>query len=187
MVKRMRSFIGIDFSRELKKSIADFQSELKKYADSGRWKYVDNFHLTLKFLGEIDLTQMGAVIGKLSEVCEGRKSFILKPENLGFFLGNGNLRVLWLALGGDMDSLKALQKDIDLSLTEIGFKPEKRPFTPHITIGQDVIFNESFDDVKRRFRDIKFPGIIADRIILFRSDQIGHKRVYTPVKTFKLV
>jgi 2'-5' RNA ligase len=48
----MRLFIAIDFNKEIKKKLVDLQANLKDMAVSGRWKYIDNLHLTLKFLGE---------------------------------------------------------------------------------------------------------------------------------------
>jgi len=46
----MRTFVAVDFNTELKKEILKLQTQLRNLAVSGRWKYIDNFHLTLKFL-----------------------------------------------------------------------------------------------------------------------------------------
>ncbi|MBP7073670.1 MAG: RNA 2',3'-cyclic phosphodiesterase, partial [Clostridia bacterium] len=50
----MRTFIGADFSRDIKDSIAGVQHIVRENSERGRFKYVGNFHLTLKFLGEIE-------------------------------------------------------------------------------------------------------------------------------------
>ena len=53
----MRTFIGIDFEDAIKNNILELQNKLRKYVVKGRWKHSDNFHLTLKFLDEIDSEQ----------------------------------------------------------------------------------------------------------------------------------
>lgn len=177
----MRSFVAINFDRQLKSDIADFQSKLKSYAVSGRWKHIDNFHLTLKFLGEIDRKKTGLIERALDNACSQVKKFRLRVDSLGSFPGQGSLRVLWLSLDGELNRLNSLFSAVDRSLASIGFEKEKRRFVPHVTIGQDVIFTQDFNDLKLMLK----PGILhevdVDRIFLFKSEQIGRKRVYTPL------
>jgi len=182
----MRAFIGIDFSKELKKKVADMQLRLKPYASSGRWKYIDNFHLTLKFLGEIDLSQLSAIDRELREICSHAQRFRLKISGAGFFPGKDCLRVLWLGLGGDVDMLNWLQRAIDTKLESIGFKKEKRGYTPHITVGQDIVFTRGFDEIKNIIDSCEFPEATVDCVYLFESEQVGGKRVYTPLGKYLL-
>jgi 2'-5' RNA ligase len=182
----MRSFIGIDFSRELKSEISSLQWELKTYAISGRWKYIDNFHLTLKFLGETDMKTAGRISETMKELCGSVPKFDLKISGLGNFPGNGCLRVVWLGLGGDVDKLISFQAEIDQSLGQLGFQREKRGYSPHITMGQDVVFHTEFERIKELTGLKSFPEMTVDMVCLFKSEQIGKKRVYTVVDEFKL-
>lgn len=183
----MRAFIAVDFSSELKSEIADLQLKLKTHASSGRWKYIDNFHLTLKFLDEINTSQVENINRSLKEICGRTKGFKLNISELGNFPGRGSLRVLWLGLGGDIGKLNTLQKDIDTSLQSMGFQSENRRYTPHVTIGQDLVFDMDFDSIRRLADLSEFPGISADRIYLFKSEQVANKRIYTPVNEFRLM
>ncbi|MGI6606696.1 MAG: RNA 2',3'-cyclic phosphodiesterase [Peptococcia bacterium] len=97
----MRAFIGIDFAPEVKKEIFNLQQRLRKYALRGRWKHSDNFHLTLKFLDEISLTQQAQINEAMQKVCLGQKPFKLAVTSLGVFNGKEAIRVLWLGLTGD--------------------------------------------------------------------------------------
>ncbi|MGI6778398.1 MAG: RNA 2',3'-cyclic phosphodiesterase [Acetivibrionales bacterium] len=180
----MRSFIAIDFSREMKNSIRQLQNEIRELAVSGRWKYVDNFHLTIKFLDEIDLKK-AALIGKeLTDICSRTSSFTLKMGELGFFPGNGCIRVLWLGLEGDVARLIKLQKNVEIGMGKLGFKMENREYKPHVTIGQNILLVRDFNDIKKKISFEKFPLINVDRIYLFSSEQIGRKRVYSPINEF---
>lgn len=182
----MRTFIGIDFSREFKDGLALIQSQLRTMASEGRWKYIDNFHLTLKFLDEIDLRQAAKIKEKLDEICSHTSGFKLQVSDLGFFPGKGCLRVLWLSFCGEMDKLDKLQAEIEAGLLETGFETEKRPYKPHITIGQDVIFSRDFEEIKEEINVKSLPDIWVDRLYLFKSEQIGKKRVYTPMQEYHL-
>lgn len=177
----MRAFIAIDFSRELKKQIADFQSGIRRYAFSGRWKHTDNFHLTLKFLGEINPGKADEINRELDEIRAKTGVFRLRINELGYFPGKDCMRVLWLGLGGDLDKLNALQAAIEAGMSKLGFEKEKRRYIPHITIAQDVRLERDFEEIRKIFHRRTFDEIIADKVYLVKSEQIGQKRVYTPI------
>jgi 2'-5' RNA ligase len=181
----MRVFIAVDFNDEIKRKLAEIQAGLRKYTVSGRWKHIGNFHLTLKFLGEID-TKAERLIGeRLVKVSSGRQTFRLEFSNLGYFPGRENIRVLWLGLEGDMGDLHNLYEKIDAEMAGIGFKPEKRKYTPHITLGQDLMLKEEFESLRRRVNISDIPKLTVDKITLFKSEQIGKRRVYTVLNDYR--
>lgn len=182
----MRAFIGIDFAPEVKKEIFNLQQRLRKYALRGRWKHSDNFHLTLKFLDEISLTQQAQINEAMQKVCLGQKPFKLAVTSLGVFNGKEAIRVLWLGLTGDLFELKGLQRQIDQALGPLGFAPEKRQYSPHITIGQDVVFACGFDQIRESIGDVHLGTIGVDRFFLYKSEQIERKRIYSPISEYKL-
>lgn len=181
----MRSFIGIDFAREVKTEISRLQSKLRAYSVAGRWKYIDNFHLTLKFLDEIDSDMVSKIDEALTRISSVMDPFVLSMDNLGNFPGKDCLRVLWLGLGGELIKLRNLQSRIDDELQPLGFTRERRGYVPHITIAQDVAFSKEFEDIRNIVMDIKFHEIKVNGIHLFKSEQIGNKRVYTSIKDYK--
>ncbi len=184
----MRIFIGIEFGEELKTRIADLQSDFRKFSIKGKWKYIDNFHLTLKFLGEVEKSKITDITDRLVEVCANKTQFDLNLKEVGYFSGNDSLRVLWLGLGGDIDKLKYLQKEVDNSLNILGFVKEKRTYKPHITIGQDIILNEkySFNSLKETFDENAFPKIRVEKISIIKSEQMGSKRIYSSLRDIDL-
>ncbi|HOM02089.1 MAG TPA: RNA 2',3'-cyclic phosphodiesterase [Acetivibrio sp.] len=183
----MRTFIAVDFSMGLKKEILKLQTQLRSLTSSGRWKYIDNFHLTLKFLGEIEKSKVLDISEGLYEVCTNTRRFCLNIDGLSFFPGNKCLRVLWLKLAGDLESLNKLQSEIDMKLEKLGFEREKRRYVPHVTIAQDVVFNMDFEEIKQLAASYRFPTIEVQSVSLFKSEQIGPKRVYTPIAEHKLL
>ncbi|HEX2945634.1 MAG TPA: RNA 2',3'-cyclic phosphodiesterase [Clostridia bacterium] len=182
----IRAFIGIDFEDDCKRYISVLQQSLRKYAVRGRWKHSDNFHLTLKFLDEIDAKQQKEIEEALRDICLRQEPFLLEVSELGMFKGGDSIRVLWLGLTGDIMPLQSLAADIERSLLPIGFPAERRPYTPHITIGQDIVFERPFEQVRASVGNISFGPMKTEKLTLLKSEQIQNKRVYTKVSEFGL-
>lgn len=182
----MRAFIGINFNTGVKNGISEVQSIVRQNTERGRFKYVGNFHITLKFLGEIqkdDIREINQVLTESSSLC---KSFSLGIDKLGFFKGRGSIHALWLGLGGELDSLIALQNSIEEGLADKGFKKDEKPYTPHITIAQDLILKTDFGELEKAVDLSIIPSFWVKEISLIKSEQIQGKRIYTPISTFQL-
>lgn len=183
----MRTFIGIDFDIKVKNEIKAIQSIVRENSHKGRFKYMGNFHLTLKFLGDISENQVNIINEVLEKSAQGVGRFSLIVEKLGFFGGKGTIRTLWLGLGGELDSLNALYRNIEAGLGAWGFDKEKRPYTPHITIAQDLLLRTSFEELRTIVDLSRIPNIDVSEVSLIKSEQIQGKRVYTPISTFRLI
>ena len=183
----MRAFLGIDFTPDMKQDLYEFQQGLRKQASSGRWKREENFHLTLAFLGEITLSKKKEIDVAMEKVCLDQPSFSLGFSELGMFPGRDSIRVLWLGLGGEIESLLTLHRAMGRALEPIGFPPEQKKFRPHITLGQDILFNQPFDQVQGTIETIRSVEIAVNKIHLFQSEQVGSKRVYTKISDYVLL
>jgi len=127
-MKNYRLFIAID----LPKSIKDLIKSLK--ADLPTAKWVKEWHLTLKFIGNVNeetFLKTKAVLKTIKE-----KSFSLKITGVGCFERHGRTRVLWVGLENNQ-TLFNLQKQIETIISEEEIcKPETRPFAAHITLAR---------------------------------------------------
>lgn len=182
----MRAFIGIDLESGMKKDVRDLQQKLRLQAEKGRWKHSDNFHLTLKFLDEISPDQKQQIDDAMMQLCTGTRPFNLALSDLGIFPGREDVRVLWLGLTGDMKELQTLYAEVNKVLTPMGFSPENRSYSPHITLGQDIIFRSGFNGVKGSIGEVKLPAFTVRSLYLFKSEQVQNKRIYTRVSEYKL-
>lgn len=183
----MRSFIGINFSREVKEDISKIQSRVRANAIKGRFKHVDNFHITLKFLGDITQEQASKIGEQLQEIAAQNNAFRLNLSDIGFFKGRqGVIHTLYIGLGGDMKALQRLNSHTEDAMETLGFKKENRPYTPHITISQDLTLGIPFDKLKEQMDTASTHEIYVDKIELIKSEQIQNKRIYTPVYSYEL-
>ena len=133
----LRAFIAIELPDELKFQIVRAQRELAKLLPSGavRWTMPEQLHLTLRFLGDIPVADLGLLEAALRRACVGHAPFELSAEDFGVFPDSCHPRVLWLGLGGDTATVCQLQAAIQRATSAWG-ELETRPFQPHLTLGR---------------------------------------------------
>ena len=136
-MEEIRSFIAIELSAEVKLALSRVQEQLKAYSmASAKWVDPESMHLTLKFLGNIDSGLTGKITAAMEEACRGIHPFSLEISGLGVFPNARRVRVVWVGLTGETETLGQLQKRIDDSLAPLGFTAEARAFTPHFTLAR---------------------------------------------------
>ena len=121
----IRTFISIDLPKRVQKEIKKLQDELPSF--DGKRTDLENLHLTLKFLGEIDEEKIIEIKRRLEEI--KLQSFESEIDEVGVFSPQF-VKIVWLHL----TNCNRLQKLIDEKLSDI-FKPEKR-FMSHVTISR---------------------------------------------------
>jgi len=136
-MEQIRSFIAIELPGEVKLAISRLQEKLKSGSRAPvKWVNPENTHLTLKFLGNIDLAVVDDIKNALGEAARDIPAISLGAENLGTFPNNTRVQVVWVGLIGELDKLQKLQQRIDKELLPLGFPAEKRAFSPHLTIAR---------------------------------------------------
>lgn len=100
------------------------------------WVGRDNFHLTLKFLGDVDSDRLGAIVSALGGAAAGYPSFELRVGGLGAFPSPTRPRVLWVGLDEGATEAMRLAERVDHALAGLGFASETRAFSPHVTLGR---------------------------------------------------
>lgn len=175
----MRAFIGVEFDEEVKQNIMEMQRVIRNGSMQGRWKYISNFHLTLKFLGEVSEKDVFSIFEKMKEKLRDFQSFDLRCGNVGFFKGKDSLRVVYLGFESGIAGLENLYSIIEECCSECGIFRDARKYTPHITIAQDVVLNDDFKELKDKLKGIHRPTIKVERVSIIKSEQLDGKRIYT--------
>ena len=99
-----------------------------------RWVDPTLMHLTLRFLGEVPEEEVGRLRDALDGVPPVDVQLALKEA--GTFGPASRTAVVWLAIGGDGDGLRALADRVEAAVVSLGFEPERRPFRPHVTLAR---------------------------------------------------
>ncbi len=183
-----RLFWAIPLPEDVHEAIAHIQEELARRVptNSVRWTPPHNVHLTLVFLGNRPRGEVPDLTARVREALTGIPPFHLELEAIGVFPNYRRPRIVWLGVGGNLDALARVQAAVARAMVLMGWKPEERPFTPHLTIGRvrkglDGSTLARLGDVVRRVKVDPFGAHSVHEVILFRSDLRPTGAVYTPV------
>lgn len=133
--ERIRSFFSFDISSgEILKKIQEVQEKLvETEADLGIVK-PKNIHITMRFLGEISTETVEKVIEQMKEIKS--QSFDIEFKGIGTFPNIKNPRVIWIGIKKGSIELKEIYVQLEPRLRKIGFNPDKKGFSPHLTIAR---------------------------------------------------
>lgn len=173
----MRTFISIDLPEEVKNEIRKIQDKLPEFF--GKKTEVENLHLTLKFLGEIDEEKIEKIKKRLREI--NFKEFKVEIKEIGVF-SEKFIRIVWLHL----DNCEGLQKKVDESLADL-FEREKR-FMSHLTIAR-VKKIEDRKGFLKKLKEIKIFNVefVADNFKLKESILTYDGPRYRIIEEYRLV
>jgi 2'-5' RNA ligase len=130
-----RTFIALELSDKLKEGILALTEELRGRGVRASWARRSTLHLTLKFLGDVEETELPEVVGAVARASSRVSSFGFETRSLGAFPSPRRPRVLWVGVEPEVE-LFALHKAVEGELAELGFPRERRKFHPHVTIGR---------------------------------------------------
>ena len=167
MSELIRSFLAVEISDGARRRIADLLERFhRSQGVQVRWVRPELMHLTLAFLGEVSQEFIESARARLVEVAQQNKSFIAQLRGLGAFPNPSRARVVWIGMEQGTDEVCALQADVVKALRSAGYQPEKRPFSPHLTIGRLRVPADVGHAVAAQFESESFT---IDRVVLFRS------------------
>ncbi|MFH1652040.1 MAG: RNA 2',3'-cyclic phosphodiesterase [Chloroflexota bacterium] len=133
----IRAFIALELPPEVRAGLGSLQSRLIAGGPAPvKWVDPAGIHLTLKFLGNVPGAQVSGIAAAITRASAGINPFHLRLEGLGVFPGPRSVRVIWVGLGGELEPLQRLQRGLESQLSPLGFLPENRGFTPHLTLGR---------------------------------------------------
>lgn len=183
----IRAFIGVEVAPTTIAGITSAIAELKPKLPAIRWVAPANFHLTIKFLGDIEANQVDTIGAALQLALAPFPRCTINAKGLGVFPALRHAKILWVGFFGD--ELARLAANIDRALLALEFSAEPREFTPHLTIGRWRQVDRSALNLKQElhlWRDRDFGATIVDRVSLFQSVLEPTGAVYSPLKVIKL-
>ncbi len=132
----MRVFIAIPVSPDVKAKLIDVQQEFRRLSVEATWVREAGFHLTLKFLGEVDRNQIDPIACCMTEASGGFEPFSATACGMGVFPHPSRPRVLWAGIQDGTEQLIHLQHTLETSLARQRFPLEDGLFRPHLTLAR---------------------------------------------------
>ena len=187
-MSQIRSFIAIELPPLIKSRIEEIQNKLKSSTSDVRWVRPEGIHLTLKFLGNIEEEKILEISDLVKQCASDITSFPLTVRTLGAFPNEKNPKVIWVAASDDSGNLGKLQQTLENRLSSMGFKVEKRAFSPHLTLGRlksskgkRELINNLADH-----KQLECGTFEAQEVCLFKSELKPRGAIYTKLKVFPL-
>ncbi len=171
-------FVAIDVPPEVRALVDEVVAPWRERFPSGRWVPVDNWHVTITFLGATSPELLEWISSTLAQVAETTPAFGSRVEGLGAFRSLRRARVLWAGLQDDDRAMARLAEELGTAL-EREFTPEPRGLTPHLTVARSDPPIELGEELARVV--VRSEPFEVDRITLYRSHLRRPWPVYEPV------
>ena len=183
----LRLFIALAIPTDVRKEMARAQSQLQRHAPQGafRWTRPEQFHVTLKYLGDVPLEQVGPLEKAVSAVCAAFPPLPLAAHGIGFFPGAHKPRVIWAGAEDNTGRLAELHRQMEAAVRV--FAPDERTerFTGHITLGRfKPGYRGSINQVLERatvLQDRHFGDWCASEVEIVRSELTSQGARHTPL------
>ena len=190
----IRAFLALELPERIKEQISNLYSPLKsRFKINIKWVRLENLHITIKFLGNIQEETLAKIIRSLQDLnLELNTNLFL--NSCGVFPPKGFPRVFWVSFeeNPDNNQLIDLNNKIEKGLRKLGFPEEKRRFKPHVTIARLKLknkthveeFDKMFEIFNTNFGNIEKESFAVNRLTLFKSELTPQGAKYSKIEEF---
>ena len=130
--------MGVELDEQVRDSAATIADSLRRYVEhrvDARWVPPSNLHITLWFIGNVTDDRSNEILGALDRPFS-IPVFNVQIAGLGVFPSTGAPRVFWLGVRSGAEQLIGLHAGLAARLLPLGIEPERRAYSPHLTIAR---------------------------------------------------
>lgn len=134
----MRLFAALRISEETGANLFRWASRIKMNLQNPaffQWVSPQNYHLTLKFFGEVGENRLPVLESALEKASLGRREFFLHMRGTGYFPNADRPRVYWAGVAPSAE-LSELAAAVETETIAAGFTPSDKPFSAHLTLAR---------------------------------------------------
>ncbi|MHB8898016.1 MAG: RNA 2',3'-cyclic phosphodiesterase [Thermoguttaceae bacterium] len=184
MKQSVRTFIAVEVSEAVRAAAAKVIRQLARCDASIRWVEPENMHLTLKFLGEVETIELPDICRAVEAAAAEVQGFTFDVAGVGAFPKPDRPRTIWLGVTAGVEQLEHLQKQIEKGLKRLGYPPENRRFSPHLTLGRVKQPGPQLDELAELIRSLseRSAGTTeVDEVTVFSSELTREGPIYQPM------
>lgn len=185
MAESIRSFISFDIENDaVLRRIAEVQKVLSNTGADLKLVEPRNIHVTIRFLGNIRPPMVEKIYSAMKEV--QFSPFDIKIEGIGVFPNLQYLKVVWVGMAEGSGEMKDISTQLEPRLRKLGFPPDRKGFSPHLTIAR-VRSGRNKDELAKCIRenvDQEFGTFAGECLNLKKSDLTPKGPIYSTLKEF---
>ncbi len=180
----MRCFMALPIPKKYQQECQVLVQGLQKHSLPVKWVAFGNYHVTLKFIGEIQEDMLPSIVEQVELTVTEFFPFTLSLEKTGAFPLRGKPRVLWVGVREPGSRLGALANQLNRRLEALGLPGEARSFSPHLTLGR--VRPGGSMDRELLTMDFATETFQVSEVVLYESRLTPAGPIYTPLKIFPL-
>ncbi|HEX8465601.1 MAG TPA: RNA 2',3'-cyclic phosphodiesterase [Abditibacterium sp.] len=184
----LRLFVALSIPDEVKTALTIAQNSLRESLSQAdiSWTRPENFHLTLRFLGDVEEARVAELSARLQVACAPFEPLELVCESLGCFPSQKPPRVLWAGLHGD--GLLQLQKRVEAACAPFAERSKAENFAAHVTLARVRQLSHAQRQIAKRATQnpLSFGRWTATHVELIRSELGQGPARYSTLATFPL-
>ena len=183
----IRCFVAIEVPDNFQDLLVEVQDSFRSKIGRASWTKRGNFHITLKFLGEVENRSVDKICESLENVAKENKPFSIEIGRVGAFPNLVRPRVLWIGLKRGAAQTTSLAHAINRELVQIGF-PEDTRFHPHFTLARlkRQINLKSFTELFDKFETVDGTLWTVNKFALVKSVLHQSGAVHTPLNIYSI-
>lgn len=188
----LRAFIAVEIPPEIHQAIEKKTASIRATLNKSlvRWVPTGNVHLTLKFLGDVSPANLEMLAQMLNLEVSQHQVFEMEFGGLGAFPNPRQPRVIWIGIQAPA-GLAALQHGIEAAAATLGYPADKRPFSPHLTVGRvkQKVGSADMQKIRTALEETQVGTLGTARVTavhLFKSDLKPTGAVYTRLNSVPL-
>jgi 2'-5' RNA ligase len=190
--KPLRLFVAIPTPEAVRSEMTDVQQEMQRLVSRNavRWTKPEQFHLTLRFLGDVPAERVAELREALNAVCRGNAALRLRAQGVGFFPNTQSPRVIWVGVNDNESELADLQKKIEGAVRPFAEGSSSEKFAGHVTLGRvKFLKREEIEKLATHAQAVKDRLLgewTANEVELMRSDLLPAGACHTLLAAFRM-
>ena len=182
----IRTFVAIPVGRPWNDYLASVASDLSRLVIGVSWVKPGNFHMTLRFLGDLEESDVSRLGEAVARGAEGATAPSAELGGIGAFPSLERPRIIWIGLARGGDELLEVGSRVNSAIDAAGFTRADKPFRPHLTLGRVRDGARGVEALRDYAPPPAPPAAPLDRVLVMKSDLHHSGARYTAIREVRL-